>query len=229
MSETRACHGGQTLPCRLRTDIPGQECESCGLRLPDKNVDNPHYGFVAWCPDARIASEKERACQEALMRKSGVDRSSGMGFPGEDGRIKCWKPERFQTNGVWEQEYGDIAKPVIVILDPQKVYENLFAKWQLPFEPHPARLAEVMRIREKGYFVLPDVKFTALHDELNVQQGRHRTTALAKLGFTAYPVVTTDSDAPLCLAKFGASIDEAKLRFDWSGIEYPVARSPERD
>jgi len=217
MPETRACKGGATLPCRIRNLRPGQQCQSCGLSLPDKNVNDPHYGFVAWCLDAPILSQTA-SVGYTTPTSSGNTRER-LGHM-EERRIRCTKPHYYEPQGGWELSKRNRGRsPVIVILDPQRVSEYLANTW--PYFK-PIRLANVMRIPENGYLELPEVRFHEFDDCLKFLQGRHRTTALAKLGFTAYPAVTADDCAAGCIAKFGASVDEARRHFDWDGIEYPV-------
>ncbi|CAN7782666.1 hypothetical protein LJR296_008128 [Cupriavidus necator] len=134
--------------------------------------------------------------------------------------IKCIKPDHYQPHGAWEMSNGRVVKPAIVILNPQKVYPQLERR-RAGFEANPQRLATVMKIPENGWLELPEIWY--VHDEVVFKQGRHRTAALATLGFASYPVVTVDSHAPRLLAKFGASICEARTHFDWGEIEdYPV-------
>ncbi len=128
--------------------------------------------------------------------------------------IKCRKPEYYEPNGGWELENGD-AKPVIVILDPNKVFAQLQLRPR--FEPNAERLASVMKIPENGFLEMPEVR--CVHESLVFRQGRHRTVALAKLGFLVYPVVTVEGHASSLLAKFGASVNAARSHFDWSAIE----------
>lgn len=127
----------------------------------------------------------------------------------------------YEPQGGWELENGD-EQPVIVILDPQKVRAKLQEGRVTRFEPNAERLRQVMRIPENGFLELPDIRDGA-YGGLVFRQGRHRTVALASLGFSASPSVTTACHAPSLLAKFGASIDAASRHFDWSSIDdYPV-------
>jgi hypothetical protein len=138
-----------------------------------------------------------------------------------EGIIQCSKPYYYVPKGGWEIEHERGQKPVIAILNPQLVYAALTRK-SPKFVPVPARLEAVMKIPEKCVFELPDVRDGAF-DSVVFLQGQHRTTALAMLGFSAYPTVTTDVDAQALLEKFGASIEEAEKRFDWSRIkDYPT-------
>ncbi|MNN47914.1 hypothetical protein D3C81_1623580 [compost metagenome] len=73
-----------------------------------------------------------------------------------------------------------------------------------------------MKIPENGWFELPEIWY--VHDEVVFKQRRHRTVALATLGFAAYPAVTIDSHAPGLLANFGASSCDARKAFDCSEI-----------
>ena len=135
--------------------------------------------------------------------------------------IQCSKPFYYAPRGGWELDHTRGEKPVIVILNPQLVHQA-FKRDPLGFSPVPARLDLVMKIPENGHFELPDVR-DGSHQYVVFRQGRHRTTALAMLGFTAYPVVTTDTDAQALLKKFGAPLDEASRRFNLSNIpDYPV-------
>ncbi|MFP6557072.1 hypothetical protein WJ542_01840 [Paraburkholderia sp. B3] len=110
---------------------------------------------------------------------------------------------------------------MIVILNPQLVYQAL-ERGALCFSPVPARLERTIKIPETRIFELPDVR-DGSYGGVAFRQGRHRTAALAILGFTAYPVVTTDEDADVLLRKFGASLVDAIKRFDLSSIsDYPV-------
>lgn len=134
--------------------------------------------------------------------------------------IKCRKPIYYEPDGAWEMDNGKVAKPVIVVLDPRRVFAKLETAFP-NFVPHPARLELVMSIPKNGYLELPEVR-GAFYEGVQFVQGRHRTAALAKLGFSAYPVVTSDAHADRILAKFGASVEEARSRFDWDSINYPV-------
>lgn len=136
--------------------------------------------------------------------------------------ITCRKPEHYRCAGGWELDNSDDERPVIAVLDPQKVFAALQGKGG-HFVPVESRLERLMKICVNGYLELPDVRDGAFGGVV-FQQGRHRTAALAKLGFTAYPVVTSDRDALSLLAKFGALVDDAAKHFDWTGItDYPVA------
>ncbi|SPA23748.1 hypothetical protein CBM2633_U10092 [Cupriavidus taiwanensis] len=134
--------------------------------------------------------------------------------------IKCIKPHHYQWDGAWELANGQLAKPVIVILDPQKLRLQLERRLS-GFEANPDRLATAMEIPVNGWFELPEIWY--VHDQVVFKAGRHRTVALAALGFASYPAVTIDSHAHGLLAKFGASINHARTAFDCSGIvDYPV-------
>ena len=110
-------------------------------------------------------------------------------------------------------------KPVIVVLNPQLVYEKI----KHDFDPVPARLAAVMNIPNSLDFSLPWVQDA--FDSISFQQGRHRTAALAKLGFLAYPVLTEDEGAQGLLEKFAAPVALAAKYFDWRHlVEYPTVR-----
>lgn len=49
MSETRACCGADTMPCRLSDLSHAQQCRKCGTRVRDDLVEHPFFGFVAGC------------------------------------------------------------------------------------------------------------------------------------------------------------------------------------
>ncbi|SEI14343.1 ParB N-terminal domain-containing protein [Paraburkholderia hospita] len=136
--------------------------------------------------------------------------------------IKCRKPHYYLQEGQWELDNENGESPVIAILDPQKVRAALNGKGER-FAPSHDRIEKLMiKIRENGYLELPEVR-DGSYGGIAFCQGRHRTTALANLGFSAYPVVTTDEDAPSLLEKFGASVDDAREHFDWTDIlDYPV-------
>lgn len=140
--------------------------------------------------------------------------------------ITCEKPEHYKSQNGWI-EYNDVdvcnVKPVIVILDPRRVYSQL-----RQFEPDLARVERAIKKIQSGHLELPDVRCDP-SDEPFFNQGQHRTFALYILGFSSYPVVTTDIDAPTLLARFGATVADARLHFDWSGIpEYPVMGMEDR-
>lgn len=135
--------------------------------------------------------------------------------------IRCRKPVHYEPKGGWELDNERGEKPIIVILNPQLVYQAL-ERGSLRFSPVPARLERAMKIPETRILELPDVR-DGSYDGISFRQGRHRTAALAMLGFTAYPVVTTDEDADALLKKFGASLADAIKLFDLSPIsDYPV-------
>uniref|UniRef100_UPI003F49984B hypothetical protein n=1 Tax=Cupriavidus taiwanensis TaxID=164546 RepID=UPI003F49984B len=134
--------------------------------------------------------------------------------------IKCIKPHHYQWDGAWELANGQVVKPVIVILDPQKLRLQLERRLS-GFEANPKRLATAMEIPVNGWFELPEIWY--VHDKVVFKAGRHRTVALATLGFAAYPAVTIDSHASGLLANFGASSCDARKAFDCSEIvDYPV-------
>ncbi|MFJ2991227.1 hypothetical protein [Pandoraea sp. NPDC087047] len=131
--------------------------------------------------------------------------------------IVCRRTRELKDDGAWELEYRERKqKPVIVILDPRRVFEAI----EQDFKPNPERLCDVLQIPDTLDFSLPWVQDG---DPIFFQQGRHRTAALAKLGFHAYPVVTRDEDAQALIRKFGAPIAEARKHFDWAKLtEYPT-------
>jgi len=137
------------------------------------------------------------------------------------GLIACRKPYYYQAQGGWEIEHERGERPVIAILNPQLTFEAL-KRSSCGFSPVGVRLEPLLQIPENGYFEMPEV-LDGHSGGIGFSQGRHRTTALAMLGYKAYPVVTTDRDVDSLLLKFGASLSVARQHFDWSKIEdYPV-------
>lgn len=222
MDDIKACKGGPTLACQLKNNLRGQECQSCGLRLLEEKAADPHYGFSAWCPNV-LHAPNERSVSSAVPQRApcGDEGPAGAASHGRK-RIRCEKPDHYRAQGSWELTNGNEVMPVIVILNTQKAYANLFARGQLHFTPGAERLARAMKVREKGVMELPEVELPKFCDTLNFQQGRHRTTALAQLGFAAYPAVCKDAEATRILDLFGAPASDAQENFDWSGIEYPA-------
>lgn len=133
--------------------------------------------------------------------------------------IQCQIPTHLSNDG-WKDAFYEHQKPVIVVLDPLRIFAHMRANAD-DYVLNAQRITAAMQFATNRWFELPD--FRAELCDLQIKSGRHRTAAAASLGVTAYPVVTADKYADWLLSTFGASIAQARKRFDWTHITaYPT-------